>query len=120
MKRAGHAALAVEFADVAHIDEGDVSAPVQSKGVLDRQSLDLALGVVDERTIADGLIFGQAWGCPSRYLPTKLGENGLRVAPAHTTGGDATARSSRWRRGEEATNSLSGAGGRAFEQAAAQ
>ena len=52
MKRAGHAPFAVKLADVAHVDEGDVVAPVKGDGLFDRQGLDLALGVVDERPIA--------------------------------------------------------------------
>jgi hypothetical protein len=90
MKRAGHAALVVEFADVAHINEGDVIAPVQSKGVLDRQSLDLALGVVDERAIPvlDLLRHG---ALRPDTCPRSLAKTGS-AWPAHTTGGDATAR----------------------------
>src|ERR1043166_1641460 len=46
---AGHAALAVEFADIAQVDEHDVVAAVELERVLDGQVFDLALGGIDER-----------------------------------------------------------------------
>src|SRR5207253_11009285 len=48
VKGARHAALAIELADVAQVDEHDVVAAVKLERVLDRERFDLALGGVDE------------------------------------------------------------------------
>src|SRR6185295_13583865 len=48
MEGAGHAAVAVELANVADVHEHDVAASVQLDGVGRRKRLDLALGGLDQ------------------------------------------------------------------------
>jgi hypothetical protein len=54
MKGAGHAALALELADVTDIDESHIVASMQRDGVFDRERLDLAFGGIDERAKPGG------------------------------------------------------------------
>ena len=48
MDRAGNAALAIELARVAQVDEGDIGVAVQRQRLLDRDRLDRILGLVDQ------------------------------------------------------------------------
>src|SRR5262249_45044848 len=54
MERAGNAAVAVELADVAQIDEYDVVAAVQLERVVDPECLDLAFRGIDQCPEAGG------------------------------------------------------------------
>src|SRR6266516_1042000 len=51
---AGDAAVAVELADVAQIDEHDVAAAVQLPRLLDAERLDLPLRGIDQRAVPCG------------------------------------------------------------------
>ena len=62
MERAGHLAVALQFADVADIDQHDVVAAVQLDRVLDRERFDLALGRLDQRFLLLRVMFW-AIGC---------------------------------------------------------
>ena len=54
MEGAGHLALALQFADVADIDQHDVVAAGELDRLLDRQGLDLAFGGLDQGFVAGG------------------------------------------------------------------
>src|SRR5262249_60056851 len=54
MEGAGHATLAVELANIAQVDEHDVVAAMQCERLLDRESLDCALGRRDQRVDMGG------------------------------------------------------------------
>ena len=58
MKGARDFAVALQFADVADIDQHDVVLALQLKGLIDRQVFDVAFGFFDERFNARGDALG--------------------------------------------------------------
>ena len=60
MEGAGDLAVALQFADIADIDQHGVIAAGKLDGLLDRQRLDFALGGVDQRLISGRDVCGMA------------------------------------------------------------
>jgi hypothetical protein len=67
MEGAGHAALALQFADVANVHQHDVGTAVQFQGVVDRKRFDLALGRLNQGLYAEGDVL--CHGLPIRARP---------------------------------------------------
>src|ERR1043166_5527136 len=87
-----HPALAVEFADVAQVDEHDVVVAVELERVFDRQVFDLTLGGIDERAKSHLDLLRHGSGLPLPMLGAAGRQSRRSQAAARPLSREATAR----------------------------
>src|SRR5262245_36520384 len=81
MEGARHAAVAVELANVAQVDEHDIVAPMQCERRLDRERLDRALGCLDQSLDMRGDVLWHRLLASSQRLPGTGAGNSEELIP---------------------------------------